>query len=196
MTDQMDSSQWAANKIIKIKAADLVPFDRNPRIHSDAQIGAIKKSIVEWGWTAPIVVDEANMVIAGHGRLLAAEELEIEEIPCIVAKGWTDQQKKAYVIADNKLYEKGEWDYGAVFSQMRELASQDFDISLIDYEMNLDNLSYTPNFAPSIQTDDVSADDVIQAGDRLSENFESRIRQPEMEEMICPHCGEEFEVRR
>ena len=87
MTDQTDSANWAAKEIVMISATDLVPFERNPRLHNEAQIEAIKKSITEWGWTAPVVVDEEKMVIAGHGRLLAAQELEITEIPCIIAKG-------------------------------------------------------------------------------------------------------------
>lgn len=196
MTDQMDSANWAAKEIVMISETDLVPFERNPRLHNEAQIEAIKKSIIEWGWTAPVVVDEENMVIAGHGRLLAAQELEITEIPCIVAKGWTDQQKQAYVIADNKIYEKGGWDYGAVFNQMKELAAQNFDISLIDSEMNLDNLSYTPNFNPSFRTDDVGMDDIEQTQQKMSDDFRSRIQKPEREDVMCPHCGEEFQVAR
>ena len=196
MTDQTDSANWAAKEIVMISATDLVPFERNPRLHNEAQIEAIKKSITEWGWTAPVVVDEEKMVIAGHGRLLAAQELGITEIPCIVAKGWTDQQKQAYVIADNKIYEKGGWDYGAVYSQMKELASQNFDISLIDSEMNLDNLTFTPDFNPSFSTEVVDDLSMQNAQGKIDEDFQNRIRPPETEEVICPHCGSEFELRR
>lgn len=196
MTDQMDSANWAAKEIVMIAESDLIPFDRNPRIHSDAQITAIKKSIQEWGWTAPVVIDESNMVIAGHGRLLAAQDLGIQDIPCIVARGWTEEQKQAYVIADNKIYEKGEWDYGAVFTQMKELASQNFDISLIDYEMNLDNLSFTPEFNPSFDTSQITGDDIDSASQRIESDYENRIASQDHRDVICPHCGGEFSVER
>ena len=194
MTDQMDSANWAAKEIVMISATDLVPFERNPRLHNEAQIEAIKKSIAEWGWTAPVVVDEDKMVIAGHGRLLAAQELEITEIPCIVAKGWTDQQKQAYVIADNKIYEKGEWDYGAL-SQMKELASQNFDISLIDSEMNLDNLTFTPNFNPSFSTNDVVMDDIDQTQEKMSDDFRVASKR-QRSRCHMPPLREEFQVAR
>lgn len=194
MTVQTDSTNWAAKEIVMISESDLIPFERNPRIHSEAQVNAIKNSIQEWGWTAPVVVDESNMVIAGHGRLLAAQELGIMEIPCIVAKGWTDEQKRAYVIADNKIYEKGDWDYGAVFTQMKELASQNFDISLIDSEMNLDNLTFTPEFNPSFSTEIVNESDMQSAQDKIDGDYEGRMQQPDRRDILCPHCGNEFSV--
>ena len=114
-------SQWAAKEIEQIAVDDLIPYDRNPKIHPDTQVKQLANSVREWGWTMPILVDENTQVIAGHGRLFAAKELEMQEVPCIRATGWTEQQKKAYVIADNKLAENGEWDTNEYFSQLKEI---------------------------------------------------------------------------
>ena len=89
---------------VKYKLTDeLIPYARNSRTHSDDQVAQIAASIKEWGWTTPILVDETGGIIAGHGRLLAARKLKMEQVPTIEAAGWTDAQKRAYVIADNKL---------------------------------------------------------------------------------------------
>ena len=79
---------------------------------------------------------------------------------------------------------------------MKELASQNFDISLIDSEMNLDNLTFTPNFNPSFSTNDVVMDDIDQTQEKMSDDFQSRIQASEKQDVICPHCGEEFQVAR
>lgn len=88
---------------IKAKVADLIPYARNARTHSDEQVAQIAASIREFGFTNPVIIDEQNNIIAGHGRVLAAQKLKMKEAPCIQVTGWTDAQKKAYVIADNKL---------------------------------------------------------------------------------------------
>ena len=91
------------DKIERRPIGSLIPYARNARTHSDAQIQQIAASMREWGWTNPVLVDEAGGIIAGHGRVLAAQRLQVSEVPVIVASGWTDAQKRAYIIADNKL---------------------------------------------------------------------------------------------
>jgi hypothetical protein len=81
----------------------LIPYARNSRTHSEAQIAQVAASMKEWGWTNPVLADEECGVIAGHARILAARQLGITEVPVMVARGWTDAQKRAYVIADNQL---------------------------------------------------------------------------------------------
>ncbi|WOH48263.1 ParB/Srx family N-terminal domain-containing protein [Bradyrhizobium sp. sBnM-33] len=81
----------------------LRPYERNSRRHSDEQIRQIAASIQQWGWTMPILAADDGMVLAGHGRLAAGRLLGLTQVPVIVARGWTDQQKRAYVIADNRL---------------------------------------------------------------------------------------------
>lgn len=124
---------WAADKITRKRLSTLVPYARNSRTHSDAQIDQIVESIKEWGWTVPVLIDEAGGIIAGHGRVLAAERMGLERIPCTVAQGWTEEQKRAYVIADNKLTENGGWDKAMLASELGDLESLGFRTSLIGF---------------------------------------------------------------
>jgi ParB-like chromosome segregation protein Spo0J len=101
--------QWPADKVERRKVDDLVPYASNARTHSKEQIDQIARSIEEWGWTVPVLIDEDGGLIAGHGRILAAKKLKIDEVPVVVARGWSEAQKRAYVLADNKLTENGAW---------------------------------------------------------------------------------------
>jgi ParB-like chromosome segregation protein Spo0J len=85
----------------------LRPYERNARKHSPEQIAQIAASIHEWGWTMPVLVDEQDLIIAGHGRVEAAKLIGIDTVPVIVARGWTEAQRRAYAIADNRLTEFG-----------------------------------------------------------------------------------------
>ena len=118
---------------IKLKTADLIPYARNSRTHSEEQIAQIASSIKEFGFTNPIIVDEDNGIIAGHGRLLAAQKLKIKEVPCVQVAGWTDAQKKAYVIADNKLALNAGWDEKMLALEFDELQELGFDLSLTGF---------------------------------------------------------------
>ena len=101
---------WPADKVERWPIDRLVPYARNARTHSDAQVAQIAGSIREWGWTMPMLVDEDGTLIAGHGRVLAARQLGLTEMPVMVARGWSEAQKRAYVIADNKLALNAGWD--------------------------------------------------------------------------------------
>ena len=89
---------------------ELIPYARNPRTHSDAQVTQIAASIREFGWTVPILVDGANGIIAGHGRMLAARNLGLERVPVIELAHMSEAQKRAYVLADNQLARNAGWD--------------------------------------------------------------------------------------
>ena len=93
---QMD---WPGGKVTKRKVSSLVPSAQNARTHTEAQIAQIGASITEWGWTIPVLVDEVDTILAGHGRVLAAQLLGLDNIPVMVAKGWSEEQKRAYVLA-------------------------------------------------------------------------------------------------
>jgi hypothetical protein len=137
--------QWPADKIERVPVASLAPYARNARTHSDTQIGQIAAAIREWGWTTPILVDDAGMVIAGHGRLLAAERLGLDDVPVIVARGWSDAQKRAYVIADNKLAENAGWDEALLRLEGADLAALGFDLQLMGFtETELAGLTGAP----------------------------------------------------
>src|SRR5215207_8696462 len=103
-------TQWPADKVERWPVPSLIPYARNARTHSDAQVAQIAASIREWGWTTPVLVDEAGGLIAGHGRVLVARKLGIAEVPVVVARGWSEAQKRAYILADNKLALNAGWD--------------------------------------------------------------------------------------
>lgn len=120
--------------MIKRSVSSLIPYARNSRIHSDEQVAQIAASIKEWGWTTPVLTDEEGMIIAGHGRVLAARKLGLKEIPVMVATGWTDAQKKAYVLADNQLALNAGWDMDLLKVEVQELDGLDFDLDLIGFD--------------------------------------------------------------
>ena len=116
------------------KLKDLIPYVNNSRLHSDKQINQIAASIKEFGFTNPILIDELGGVIAGHGRILAAEKLKITEAPCIILEGLTEAQKKAYVIADNQLALNADWDLDMLRLEVEGLEEMNFDLTLLGIE--------------------------------------------------------------
>lgn len=127
-------------EIIQMKIADVIPYERNPRIN-DSAVEAVAESIKEFGWRAPIVVDENNVIICGHTRLLSAQHLGLDTVPVHIAKGLTPEQVKAYRIADNKTGEIAEWDYDLLPLELADLQQADFDLSLLGFDSDeLDKL--------------------------------------------------------
>jgi hypothetical protein len=122
-----------ADKVEKWKIDKLIPYARNARTHSEAQVNQIAASIKEWGWTTPVLVDEQGGIIAGHGRTLAAQKLKMTEIPVMVAKGWSDAKKRAYIIADNKLAQNADWDNEMLALELGELGDLGFDLDLTGF---------------------------------------------------------------
>lgn len=119
-----------------VNVRDLVKFKANSRTHSDEQISKIVRSIKEFGFTNPLLIDENNVIIAGHGRLEAASFLDIDPLPCIVLPGLTNAQKAALVIADNKIALDAGWDIDILLSQFDYLKECDFDITLTGFDEN------------------------------------------------------------
>ena len=185
-------SQWAAKEIEQIAINDLIPYDRNPKIHPDTQIKQLANSIREWGWTMPILVDENTQVIAGHGRLFAAKELDMQEVPCIRATGWTEQQKKAYVIADNKLAENGEWDTNEYFTQLKEMSNDGFDLGLMGVDIDMSAFNYNPVYEPTFDASEIDESKMVKADQSMQRDQENRLMGQEGTEVICPHCMETF----
>lgn len=120
----------------KLPSEKLIPYARNSRTHSPEQVAQIAASIKEFGFTNPILIDEENGIIAGHGRLLAAQKLGIEEVPVIVMAGLTAAQKKAYVIADNKLALNAGWDDEMLRVEFQELQEMGFDLELTGFSLD------------------------------------------------------------
>jgi ParB-like chromosome segregation protein Spo0J len=122
-----------ADKVEKWSIDKLIPYARNARTHSDEQVAQIAASIKEWGWTTPILVDEQGGIIAGHGRTLAAQRLKMKELPVMVAKGWGDAKKRAYVLADNKLAMNAGWDNEMLRLELSEIGEMGFDLDLTGF---------------------------------------------------------------
>lgn len=111
----------------------LIPYVNNSRTHSDAQVTQVAASIKEFGFTNPILVDESNGIIAGHGRLMAAQKLGLDEVPTITLVGLTDAQRKAYVIADNQLALNSGWNDELLKVELENLLEMDFDINILGF---------------------------------------------------------------
>lgn len=124
---------WPADKVERRAVASLVPYARNARTHSPDQVDQIAASIREFGWTIPVLVDEDGTLIAGHGRVMAAKKLGISDVPVMVAEGWSEAQRKAYVLADNKLALNAGWDSELLRVELEGLKELDFDISLTGF---------------------------------------------------------------
>jgi DNA modification methylase len=122
-----------ADKVEKWSIDKLIPYARNARTHSDEQVAQIAASIKEWGWTTPILVDEEGGIIAGHGRTLAAQRLKMTELPVMVATGWSEAKKRAYVIADNKLALNADWDNQMLALELAEIGELGFDLDLTGF---------------------------------------------------------------
>lgn len=118
----------------KMKVSDLIPYANNSRTHSDEQVNQVASSIKEFGFTNPVLIDEDNGIIAGHGRIMAANKLGIDEVPCVVLKGLTEAQKKAYVIADNQLALNSGWDLDMLKLEIESLGELEFDIDLLGFD--------------------------------------------------------------
>lgn len=120
--------------IVYKDTSTLIPYIGNSRTHSDVQVKQIAASIQEFGFTNPILIDEENSVIAGHGRIMAAELIEQKQVPCIVLSGLTNAQKKALVIADNQLALSADWDMDKLTLELESLMELDFDIDILGFD--------------------------------------------------------------
>ncbi len=113
----------------------LIPYKNNAKIHDEKQIEQIAKSIKEFGFINPVLIDENYQIIAGHGRILGAKRLGMEEVPCLFVENLTDKQKRAYILADNRLTELGKWDKELLKVELEALNDVDFDIALTGFEL-------------------------------------------------------------
>ena len=121
-------------QIKEVEVTALIPYAKNSRTHDDAQVAQIAASIKEFGWTNPILVDGDKGIIAGHGRLMAARKLKMDKVPVIELNGMTEAQKKAYVIADNRLALNAGWDNAMLTIELQDLEDEGFDLSLTGFD--------------------------------------------------------------
>lgn len=123
-------------EIVYKSVKELVPYARNSRTHSDEQVAQIMASIKEFGFTNPILTDGENGIIAGHGRVMAAQRLGLEDVPTIELSHLTEAQKKAYIIADNKLALNSGWDEDLLQLELIELDDMNFDYSKLGFDFD------------------------------------------------------------
>lgn len=124
-------------EIIYKNINELIPYENNPRLNDEA-VEYVKNSIKEFGFKVPVVIDKDNVIIAGHTRIKASKELGIKDIPCIIANDLTEEQVKAFRLADNKVAEKSMWDYTKLDEELDSIS--DIDMSLFDFNINTDDL--------------------------------------------------------
>lgn len=186
--------KWSASEIVMVKRLDLIPYERNTRIHPDAQIDQLVQSIKEWGFTVPILIDENMNVISGHGRLYAADKMKLKTVPCIVAQGWTEEQRRAYVIADNKLAEQSIWNDDLLYVEMNELIDGGFDIGLTGWDFKDGSDAYAPNVEPLFAPTESTAQDVDGAAGRMATQIDgiTNDKAATAHEVICPYCAAAF----
>lgn len=154
----------------------LKPFDKNPRMHSHEQVNQLADFIKSIGYIDPVIVDESNTILAGHGRVLAAMMLEMSTIPCIKVHGLTDIEKKAYVVADNKLALNASWDDSYLTEFLTEIKDSDFNLDLLGFSsIEISQIIESSRFS-----------DIKNSSDELStSDFDSFDHK-------CPKCGFEW----
>lgn len=129
------SKQTEKRKLEYIAIDALKEYERNTRTHSDEQVEQLKRSITAFGFTNPVLIDENNEIIAGHGRRIAAHELGMSEVPCLRLIGLTEAQKKALRIADNQLALNAGWDEEMLRIELADLKTEDFDLDILGFSM-------------------------------------------------------------
>ena len=130
---KLETKKRMASRIQMWPIKKLEPYKKNSRVHSENQVKQIAASITEFGFNNPILIDSRNGVIAGHGRLLAAQELGLKNVPIIVLDHLSDIQKRAYIIADNKLSDNAGWDEDLLREELLDLKDLEFDMGLIGF---------------------------------------------------------------
>lgn len=156
----------------KAKTADLIPYANNANQHSDEQVKQIATSIKLFGFMNPIIVDAKGMILAGHGRLLAAQQLGLVDVPILEAKHLTERQKQAYILADNQLANNAYWDMGLLKIELNALVDADFDLAVLGFD---------DDFVTDLITDTLPA---------LIDDDEEE--QTVSHDITCPHCGATF----
>jgi ParB-like chromosome segregation protein Spo0J len=158
--------------------SSLIPYARNSRTHSDEQVAKIAASIREFGFLNPVIVDGDNGIIAGHGRIMAAQKLGMDEVPTVEASHLSDAQRRAYIIADNRLALESGWDDEMLLVEFAELADMGFDLELTGF--GLDEIA-------NLEFDGTPITDSPESPDDFNEVDESDLSH------ICPKCGFEFD---
>lgn len=159
-------------QIEQLKTEELLSYAKNSRTHSEAQIDQIAASIKEFGFTNPVLIDDNNQIIAGHGRVTAARKLKLSEVPCIRLGYLTESQKRAYVIADNKLALNAGWDDELLALELKDLQDEGFDLSITGF-----------NDKELAKLLDIAAADQIYSNKIAVPTYEPRNKKPSVDDL-------------
>lgn len=150
---------------------DLIPYEKNPRTHPEHQVDQLMNSIAEFGFVSPIVIDSKMRVIAGHGRLMAANRLGLEQVPCVVVEHLTEAQRRAYIIADNRLALSSDWDMDILKEEVRDLDGDGFDLDVMGFTIQeIEDLTVDLKKVPTVRKEQRS------------------------NKIDCPSCGHRFAI--
>lgn len=155
-------------EVQEVAVSSLVPYERNAKKHGEDQIEKLKASIQEFGFLTPCLIDRDYNIIAGHGRVLAAQELGIEKVPCVFVEGLTDEQRRAYILVDNKIGELAGWDFELLEGELGDIT--DIDMSSFGFELDSTHMDFDGLFADAPEKE----------------------KQPKT--VQCPNCGEVIEI--
>jgi DNA modification methylase len=159
-------------KLVWRNVADLIPYARNSRTHSDEQVAQIAASIKEFGWTNPVLTDGDNGIIAGHGRLLAARKLGHTEVPTIELTGLSDAQKKAYIIADNRLALNAGWDNEMLTIELNDLLEDGFALEILGFDPKELNALLEPEVVEGLTDEDAIPDEPVEPKTKLGDIYQ------------------------
>jgi len=163
--------------IVQIKIEALIPYVNNARTHSDAQVAQIAGSIKEFGFNNPVLIDEESGIIAGHGRVLAARKLNLNTVPCIKLNHLSPAQRKAYILADNKLALNAGWDNDILRLELADLKELDIDTDLTGFTLDEIGSLKQLNF------------------EAATEEEQGKLDKLDPKWIACPNCGKEFDLR-
>lgn len=169
-------------RALSLPVSQVLPYARNSRTHTDAQIAGICASFTEFGVLAPLIVDDLYMVLAGHARLQAAKKLGLSHVPCIILKGLSVSQKKAYVIADNRIAMNSDWDATLLRTELAALKAMEFDMPVLGFTESELDAALTANDLPLPQEG--------QAGQAGTGQEQAK------ETCTCPNCKSVFEKQK
>ena len=152
---------------------ELKPYKNNPR-KNDKAVDAVAKSIQQFGFKEPIVIDKDKVIVCGHTRLKAAQKLKLEKIPCVIADDLTPEEIKAFRLIDNKTAELAEWDFDMLSDELSDIEIPEFDMTEFDFGIK--------NFS-------------VQDAEKTFENFEDNVsKAKERKVIVCPKCGEKIQI--
>ena len=164
-------------QLLRVPIGDLVPYARNARTHGEAQIALLRSSLREFGFVNPVLIDKDRNIIAGHGRVLAAKAEGIDEVPCVLVEHLTDAQRRAYILADNRLAELSGWDEEMRAAELGDIRDAGLDLDITGFSED-DLVLKPPSSAEAVDLD----------------NEQPAVQGRTM--MHCPKCGFAFEVEK